>query len=507
MRAGWPAAAALGLVAALALAACSQEPLEQAPPETRRASPSLVDDVWTQEVVWERCTVASGAECATVAAPLDWADPAGDKIELALARVKASGPGDRLGSLLVNPGGPGGSGQAFLASAAGSISPEVLERYDLVGFDPRGVGDSSPVTCYKTTEELDQFFAATWPRTPQGYEESLAVVEPFAQACAQNTGPALGHVDTVSAAKDLDLLRAVLGDEQLNFLGYSYGTLLGATYAELFPSRVGRLVLDGAIDPSVPPDQHEVQQAAGFEAALAAYLGDCLGRDTCPFNGTKAQALTAIHQFLLDVEAEPMPTEPEDGRDLTLPLALNGILVTLYDDAAWSTLSTALIWAMDYDDPSALMMLSDAYLDRVAGRYQSNQMEAFVAINCLDGRLASDQASAEAHAAALKEASPTFGEFWAYSEKQCEVWPYPQVGAAQAVSAAGAGPIIVVGTTGDPATPYQGAVALASQLESGVLVTFEGEGHTAYGRSNDCVDAAINGYFLQGVVPEDGLTC
>ncbi|MDR2453223.1 MAG: alpha/beta hydrolase [Bifidobacteriaceae bacterium] len=441
-----------------------------------------------------------------MAAPLDWDNPEGEQIELALARVKAAG-GEPLGSLLVNPGGPGSSGIDYLPQALKSIGPAVLDSYDLVAFDPRGVGQSSPVTCYQTTAEMDQYFAATWPRTAQGYEESAAVVEPFAQACAANTGPVLGHVDTVSAAKDMDLLRALLGDEQLNYLGYSYGTRLGAVYAELFPQHVGRLVLDGALDPSVPPDQHDLQQAAGFEAALGAYMDYCLGRADCPFSGSKAAALAKIHQFLLEVEAQPMPTGDQEGRLLTVPLALNGILVAMYDDASWPELSAALGAALRDGDGSVLLLFSDLYLDRVDGRYQSNLMEAFVAINCLDGRLASDLASAQAHAADLAAASPTFGEFWSYTEKQCEVWPYPQVGQSQAVSAKGANPIVVVGTTGDPATPYQGAVALAEQLESGVLVTFEGEGHTAYGRSNECVDSAIDRFYLQGAVPENGLTC
>jgi pimeloyl-ACP methyl ester carboxylesterase len=217
--------------------------------------------------------------------------------------------------------------------------------------------------------------------------------------------------------------------------------------------------------------------------------------------------LEQIHQFLLDVQAEPLPAGAGESRKLTAPLAMNGILVAMYDDASWPVLSAALTEALYQENASALMLLSDAYLDRLGGRYKSNQMEAFIAINCLDGRLASDVAAVESHAVALKEASPTFGEFWAYSEKQCEVWPYPQVGDARAVLAAGAAPIVVIGTTGDPATPYEGAVALAGQLESGVLVTFVGEGHTAYGRSNGCVDAAIDRYLLTGSPPEDGLTC
>jgi pimeloyl-ACP methyl ester carboxylesterase len=478
--------------------------------ESRSPAAPQAGDVWEQQVSWLPCDGAElpeNAECAAVAAPLNWDAPDGERIELALARVKAPDGAGRLGSLLVNPGGPGGSGKGFLPQALDAIGAEVQARYDIVGFDPRGVGESTPITCYETTEERDAHFAATWPRTLAGFEESLAVAEPFAKACAQNTGPLLGHVDTISAAKDMELLRTLLGDEQLNFLGYSYGTLLGAVYAELFPAKVGRLVLDGAIDPSVSASDHEVEQAAGFEAALGAYLADCVGTEDCPFGGAGQQALDRIHQLLVEIEADPLSAGPQDSRELTVPLALNGILITLYDDESWPFLSQALTWALDYGDGAALMALSDIYLDRQDGSYQSNQMEAFVAINCLDDRLPSDLASAEAHAAALAAASPTFGEFWAYGEKQCEVWPYPQVSQAQPITAAGAAPIIVIGTTGDPATPYHGAVALAEQLDSGVLITFDGEGHTAYGRSNGCVDQAVDRYLLEGEAPSQNLAC
>jgi pimeloyl-ACP methyl ester carboxylesterase len=218
-----------------------------------------------------------------------------------------------------------------------------------------------------------------------------------------------------------------------------------------------------------------------------------------------ADAKAQIHQLLVDIEAQPMPVEP-GGRDLTVPLAMSGIIVALYEDAYWPVETGALMLALE-GDGSSLLMLSDAYYERENGEYVSNMMEAFVAINCLDDRPPSDLASAEAHAAALREASPTFGEWWGFGEKLCEVWPHPQVGEPHAITAPGAGPILVVGTTGDPATPYHGAVALAEQLESGVLLTFEGEGHTAYGRSNDCITQAVDTYLLEGTPPADGLTC
>ncbi|MDR2252767.1 MAG: alpha/beta hydrolase [Bifidobacteriaceae bacterium] len=508
-------AAALPVAVVIALTGCTGGGGDEGSTAPRsRSSQSPSGDVtsgpasvWEQTVEWERCTVTTGAQCATVLAPLDWADPEGETIELALARVEATDSDQRIGSLVINPGGPGGSGKSYLGSILPRIGAEVRERFDIVGFDPRGVGDSSAVTCYKTTAERDAYYAATWPKTVEGLAESVDVVKPFADACAANTGPLLGHVDTISSAKDMDLLRALLGDEKLNFLGFSYGTFLGATYAELFPQNVGRMVLDGALDPSVSADLHEVEQAAGFEAALDAYLDDCLAGSYCPFSGTKAEALEEIHEALKEIQAKPIAIPDGDGRDLTAPLAINGIVVTLYDDLTWSLLTTALFDLLDEGDGSYLLWLSDLYLERSLGQYSSNQMEAFIAINCLDARLSADPAAVEKHARDLAAASPTIGEFWSYSEMQCEVWPYPQVGEPHPVSAPGAEPIIVIGTTGDPATPYQGALALAEQLESSVLITFEGEGHTAYGRSNDCVEGAVDRYLVDGTPPTQDLTC
>jgi len=436
---------------------------------------------------------------------MDWTQPEGDTIDLAMARLPAREPDQRIGSLLLNPGGPGSSGIEILDFFSSQAGAPVRDAFDLVGFDPRGVGASTAVICYQTTEELDEFFAATWPPTPEGFESSRAVVEPFAQACADNTGPALAFIDTGSSARDMDLIRAVLGDGELYYLGYSYGTELGATYAELFPQNVGRLVLDGAVDPSLPSEAHDLAQAKGFQQALEAYVADCLEGSTCPMDGPASQALTQINELLKQIDAQPLPGDAD--RELTLPLALNGLLVTMYEDSYWFLLTQALQQAFD-GDGSGLLMLSDLYLDRDPDEgYTNNTMEAFVAIGCLDSRPPVDLPSVEAHAKDLAEAAPTFGEFWGYSEMLCEVWPYPQVGSPGRVTAPGANPILVVGTTGDPATPYEWAEALAEQLESGVLLTYEGHGHTAYGRSNQCIGDAVDAYLVEGTVPAPGTIC
>jgi len=472
---------------------------------TTTKPPQPAGDLFTQPVYWEPCDVADGAECATIYAPLDWAQPdSGDLIELALARIPALVPDQRVGSLLFNPGGPGASAIGFLDYLYGQIGEPVAAAFDIVAFDPRGVGASTAVSCFQTTEELDNFFGASFPDTPAGTDQMTALVESFAQACKENTGPALAHVDTGSAARDMNLIRAVLGDGQLYYLGYSYGSELGATFAGLFPDKVGRLVLDGASDPSLSASDHSLAQAKGFQRALEAYVDHCLADVDCPLDGPADRALEQINELLVSILEEPLPGDSD--RDLTLPLALNGLLVTMYQDEAWDMLTWALDEAFD-GDGWVLLALSDMYLDREDGVYINNAMEAFMAIGCLDSRSPTDEASVEAQAQALVEASPVFGEFWASGVDVCSVWPYPQVGDPQAASAPGAAPIVVIGTTGDPATPYEGTVALSQQLESAVLVTFEGNGHTAYGRSNSCIGDAVDAYLVDGIVPEDGLTC
>jgi len=465
-----------------------------------------VTDLFNQAVTWKPCDdVARGAECATIKAPLDWDQPDGDTIDIAMARLVAAKPDQRVGSLLLNPGGPGGSGIGFLDYFSSLAGQGVLDSFDVIGFDPRGVGDSSAVVCFTTTQELDDFYAVDWPVTPEGFAESAEIVRPFVEACDQNTGPLLGHVDTDSSAKDMDLIRAVLGDQELYYVGYSYGSQLGAAYAELFPDNVGRLVLDGAVDPSLPSSEHDLAQATGFQQALGAYVDDCLGKSGCPLTGSKDAALNQIHELLVSIAAKPLPGDGQ--RELTLPLALNGLLVTMYEDSAWFMLTTALGQALK-GDGIGLLMLSDIYLDRDDTEgYTTNQMEAFVAIGCLDSRAPADLASAQAQADRLIKAAPTFGEFWGFSEKLCDQWPYPQVGEPKAVTAAGAAPILVIGTTGDPATPFAWAQALADQLESGVLLTYEGHGHTAYGRSNSCVNEVVDAYLVDGAVPGDGKVC
>ena len=511
------AALALLCAAVLAAAGCSSstpEPQGGAPTTVPAptgsvgvASEQAADPAnarfYDQELDWVGC--GEGLECSTATVPVDWAAPAGATLEVALARRPAGDADERRGALLVNPGGPGGSGVDWVRGSP-VVSEDVAEQYDVVGFDPRGVGSSAPVDCL-SDPELDAYLSADGPNpeAPGGLDALRAEASAFAAGCQADAGALLPHVGTVDAARDMDVLRAVLGSEQLDYLGKSYGTLLGAVYAGLFPQRVGRFVLDGALDPASSYDEVTVGQAAGLEQALRAYVDDCPSRRGCPLAEETEAALTQIRGVVDAAEASPLTTSTD--QPLTGSLATTGIITPLYDDESWPVLDQALAEALD-GQGEVLRQLADAYADRRPdGTYASNLLEAFVAVNCLDYPVDADPERMRATADALAQASPTFGESMAYGEVQCAAWPAPPTREPGPIAAEGAAPILVVGTTGDPATPYAWAQALADELSSGRLLTWEGEGHTAYARGSQCVDAAVDGWLLGGVLPGEGATC
>jgi pimeloyl-ACP methyl ester carboxylesterase len=502
----------LTVPAALALAGCvapvhqvtapTAEQSAQTPPPSAAAGS---ERFYTQHVSWSSCPRGTEADqCATIEVPLDWAHPEGDTIKLAVARDAATGD-NPVGSILVNPGGPGASAVDFLSTADQIVSAEVRDEYDLVAFDPRGVQRSVPVKCYDGPQ-MDQLTAADFDlSTDAGVQQQTDAWGAFGKACSANTGAVLGHVDTVSSARDMDVVRALVGDPKLNYLGYSYGTKLGATYAGLFPTTVGRMVLDSALDPTLDGDQLAAGQAAGFESALRAYTTSCLSGSKCPMHGSVDQAMSQIKAMLDATHTHPLPTQ--SGRSLTAPLAFTGIAYPLYSQQAWPQLTTALQAAFA-GDGTVLLALSDAYYDRASdGTYTTNTTEAFSAINCLDLKATTDLAQMRAYAAEIEKAAPTVGQFFAYSGTSCAQWPEPYVGGLADYSAKGAPPIVVIGTTNDPATPYVWAQALAKQLSSGVLVTHVGEGHGVYGLGNQCVDNAVDDYFLDGTAPAAGTRC
>ena len=502
---------AAGLVLTFGLSGCVSWLFPQQSPSTSTSTPTgeKVDGArvpfYNQVLQWKDC--GSEMQCTTATAPLDWSDPGAGDISLALVRHPATG-NNRIGSLLVNPGGPGGSGYDFVKDSLDYATDAKLQAsFDVVGFDPRGVGRSSAVKCYESAQMDEYLYGLV--SAQRGADEWIQELEKsaadFGAACSQNTGALLEHVDTDSAARDLDLLRAVLGDKHLSYLGYSYGTFLGVTYAELFPDKVGRLVLDGAVDPSTSNLDVTRTQAQGFESALRSYLTDCLSASQCPFNGSVDEAMATIRALLDSVDVSPIAST--DGRQLGSNALLTAIIYPLYQATAWTYLSDMFDSVMQGDADYAFQF-ADQYNGRNAdGIYADNSTEAFMAINCIDYGYNDDPAMMRAQAAEIEAVAPVIGKYMTFGDIGCSNWPYKFTGERAEIHAVGAAPILVVGTTNDPATPYVWAQALAEQLESGHLVTFTGEGHTAYNKSNSCVDDAVDNYLLTGTVPSEDPMC
>ncbi|SEB95599.1 alpha/beta hydrolase fold [Paramicrobacterium humi] len=485
--------------------ASSPAPTSKPQPTTTGTS---AEQFYAQSVEWSADGCASGFECATVRAPMNWDKPEAGEIELALIRHKAGGKA--LGSLLVNPGGPGASGYDFVAKSLDyAVDSTLKSNYDIVGFDPRGVGRSTAVACYDDAEMDDYLYSLPKNRdvgSSAWIAEMSANAKAYGQACLDNTGPFLQYVTTVQAAKDLDLLRAVLGDKKLNYLGYSYGTFLGATYANLFPDNVGRLVLDGAIDPSASNFEVSKTQAVGFEDALRAFLTDCIDNNgNCAFSGSVDGAMDTVKELLAAVEASPLRSS--DGRELGASTLVTAIILPLYSANNWDYLNQMFADVMAGNADYAFYF-ADQYNGRDEnGHYIDNSTDAFMAYNCRDYQFDADPAHMAEEAKQIEQASPVFGTYMSYGDIGCANWPFTDGAPRQAIHAEGAAPIMVVGTTGDPATPYEWAEALASQLDSGFLVTYEGEGHTAYNKGSDCVNKAVDDFLVNGTVPDEDPMC
>jgi pimeloyl-ACP methyl ester carboxylesterase len=501
-----PASAASGSVPSAPssgdTAASGVTPLQPLP----TAIPADLQPYYGQKLDWHSCD--AGFECTTFKVPLDYSNPGSGDITLSAVRKQATGQGvPRIGSLLVNPGGPGGSAVDYAEYAAETFPPVVRAAYDIVGVDPRGVGRSAPVECL-TDAQMDAYTAVdTTPTDQAGVDKLVAADKGFAQGCELRSGKLLPHVSTVDSARDMDVLRALLGDAKLHYLGKSYGTFLGATYAGLFPTRVGTMVLDGAMNPSLNSLQLNSQQAGGFEIAFDAFAADCVKRPGCALgNGTVAQAEQKLQAFFQSLQNNPLPTG--QSRQLAEALGMTGVISAMYDQTQWPDLRLALANAMNAGDGKALLALSDQYYERSPDGTYSNLMYANSAVNCLDlPAAATSPAQVRQQLPTYTKASPLFGASLAWGGLSCAYWTTPATGAPHTIAAKGAAPILVVGTIRDPATPYAWAQGLAAQLDTGALLTYNGDGHTAYARGSTCIDEAVNNYLLRGVVPAKGTVC
>ena len=458
--------------------------------------------------------------CAVITVPLDYANPTGETISIAVKKRAATG-GHAQGALFINPGGPGDSGVSFAERAGNAFSPDLLNAYDIIGFDPRGVGSSTAITC---SSDDDSSSSTAEPSTSAGataspsagteasggesYEEwaesTRQSFQELTEQCASHTEPAalLDHVDTVSAARDLDILRALAGQEKLNYLGFSYGTYLASVYAETFPGNTGRMVLDGAIDPSLSLAEQGLGQAKGFEQALRTYVDYCQNSAGCPLSGGTDAGVQQIRDLITSANSAPLatgdPNRTVTGADIVA--ALSEYLYTTEQN--WEPLNKALDQAINHRDGSAF-----AASEEQDTSSKDDGGGAFQAVTCLDYPVEGDKTTWASQYEQAKREAPVFADSAVGMDLVCSVWGHNGTRKPAQIHARGAAPILVVGTTGDPATPYAWSKSLAEQLDSGQLLTWEGNGHTAYGGDASCVNDAVDAYLISGTMPKKGLTC
>jgi pimeloyl-ACP methyl ester carboxylesterase len=462
-----------------------------------------------QKLDWSTCY--DYFDCAELRVPIDYEDLSVGTFRISVLRAAAKDQDNRLGSIVVNPGGPGGSGVDYAYNADYIFSPDITDVYDIVGFDPRGVAMSEPISCF-TPEEIDENMASdSKPDNDAEIAATLEDSEAFAKKCAENTD-SLEHFTTSETARDMDILRAALGETKLNYVGKSYGTYLGTLYADIFPNNVGRFVLDGAVDPNIPMKDQSLAQAIGFDGALKAFVKDCATQSNCPFTGTPAQSQATIIATLQAAATAPLPQrDPSDGDDriITESIIITGMASSLYDDVdGWPKLRQAFTEsAQNYGD--TFLQLADEYSGRNPdGTFRSNDFDSGAVIDCLDWqeRRTIDQYKADAKEFATK--APVFGPYIAFAGVHCQFLPQPSTQRApNTLTEIKTAPIIVIGTIRDPATPYSWSVGLAKIFTGSRLISLDADGHTGHGRGSACVDDAVDAYLLKGTLPSANLSC
>jgi pimeloyl-ACP methyl ester carboxylesterase len=507
-RAAKARTAAAAAALALLTTACSGTTIgttDQPPPAPK---PVSLTQYYTQHLDWQPCD--HGFQCARLVVPFDYAHPdSGKRFSLPVVKLPATDPGHRVGALVVNPGGPGGSGAQYALGARSEFPAALRARFDIVGFDPRGVAGSEPALRCQTGPQTDTFLATDdMPASQAQLATVVTASNQYAARCQQDSGALLPFVGTKDAARDMDVLRAALGQAKLTYLGKSYGTYLGAWYAQLFPRKVRALVLDGAFDPDTPGLQDDIVQAQGFQVALNAFTTSCLAAPGCPLGaqGSSVQAAVGrLQALVVRANSRPLASHNGTGQVADGAMLLNGVASALYSRSLWPDLKEGLAGAVS-GDGSVLLQLADLLLERNPDGSYSNLVDADTAISCLDRPWPKAVASWQAAANQAAQAAPLFGAPIVWGNLTCAYWPVPS-DPLPVIRAAGAPPILVVGTLRDPATPYRWAQALAGDLSSGVLLGWNGDGHTAYGEGSSCVDTIVTGYFISLKKPRSGLVC
>ncbi|MDY7100030.1 MAG: alpha/beta fold hydrolase [Actinomycetota bacterium] len=506
-------------VATLVLAACTGDDDDESSATSSTTTPATTGDATTDDtgpgttdttgdtvdeseftvapLAWEPCADLDGFECATLVAPVDHDDPEGETLDVAVIRQPASDTDERIGSLVFNPGGPGGSGITFLADAAPVVPAELAARFDLVSFDPRGVGRSTPIECNPDpAREL-----AIIPDRASGFAEVAAYNVELAQSCAERYGDLLDHLGTVDVAHDLDLLRRALGDDGLNYVGLSYGTTIGAVYAELHGEHARALILDGGVAPDLDLVEDTRLRAVRFDEAFARLDAMCASEPECPL--AEAGLAQTWDGVLASVLESPLPTA-DPARTLDAGLFYAASAVPLYTTDGWQLFTFALDDAAG-GDGTALLFLADLYTERADDGTYPNSSEMFTAVDCADDPAALSAEEAVALAEEVAPAAPRWGDLLVAGTLQCASWPAEGEGLPE-ISGADAPPVLVIGTTHDPATPFEWSQRLADALDSATLVTFAGDGHTAFA-AGGCVDDLYVEYLVDLTVPDDALVC
>lgn len=477
----------------------------------------LADPQIGQPVSWGPCRPAgggggealpipAGAQCGKIAVPVDYDKPDAAQANLALIRFPATG--DKIGSLIINPGGPGESGIEAAASLVEGLPQQVRQRFDLVGFDPRGVGSSTPALWCNSDADNDRLRADPQvDYSPEGVERIEKTTKEFVARCVDKMGDDfLANVGTDNVAKDLDALRAAVGDDKINYLGYSYGTRIGAAYAEAYPDKVRAMILDGAVDPNADPIQADIDQAEAFQKAFNDYAADCAKDPDCPLGTDPAKSVAAYRDLVDPLVDTPMKTK--DPRGLSYSDAIVGTIMALYSPNLWRHLTQGLT-EMTKGRGDTMLALADMYMRRDPQGHYTNATDARVAINCVDQPPITDREKVVAEDKRLREVAPfmSYGDFTGHAPMStCAFWPVPATSTPHTASAPGLPPVLVISTTGDPATPYQAGVDLAKQL-GGVLLTFKGTQHTVAFQGKQCIDDYVADYLVDLKLPPAGATC
>ena len=469
--------------------------------------PEGLEKFYRQKLGWAPCKDKPQMQCANVKVPLDYKKPGGKAITVAMAKLPAKS-GKPIGSLFVNPGGPGESGIDLVSRADKAFSKDVMDKYDIIGFDPRGVGSSTPVDCVDDRELAKILDSDIDTSTEAGRKARKAQARQIAKGCKEKSGELLAHVGTESAARDMDVLRGLVGDEKLNYFGFSYGTSLGGMYADLFPKKVGRMVLDGAANPQQSFLPSTYTQMLGFEKSFERYAERCVKAGNCSLGSSVDAAKKKMRALLDQAHATPFKTS-DPNRPLNQTMLHSTVISLLYEDRTWSVFNQAFDQLIRQNDGSLFLKIFDATSSREGDENKGNRAEAYWAINCADYAQESE-ADYLKYAKKLKREVPAIGAFSAQDTVafyMCAELPHHPKSNPGPYRAKGSAPIVVIGTKYDPATPYHWAQALHKSLSNSVLLTWEGEGHAAYATAGSCIQSPVDKYLLTGEVPKDGLDC